>query len=199
VPQSMTYIGDHTVDVDDGKWQQLVHASILAVAKPAAPELSTMMTNIAGVERSFAAFVETVEPRLRRALVLTYGPLAGREACADALSWGWEHWDRLRVMTNPVGYLYRVGRTSARQQRSTGHRVGGDTSEIANDVIDVVPELWPAVAGLSEQQRVAVVLVHGYGYRQTEVADTLGIAISTLREHLNRGTTRLRQALEVTE
>lgn len=157
------------------------------------------MTNIAGVERSFAEFVETAEPRLRRALVLTYGPGAGREACVDALSWGWEHWDRLRVMENPVGYLYRVGQTAARRVNSRGEAGLSLAPNAADDTQDVVPELWPAVAGLSRQQRVAVVLVHGYGYSQTEVAAMLGTSISTLREHLNRGTTRLRRTLEVNE
>jgi DNA-directed RNA polymerase specialized sigma24 family protein len=158
-----------------------------------------MMTNIADIERSFAVFVHTAEPRLRRALVLAYGPANGREACVDALSWGWEHWARLRAMSNPVGYLYRVGQTAARRQRVPLHHIAAPSRTEAADEVDVVPELWPQVEGLSPRQRVAVVLVHGYGYSQTEVADVLGISISTLREHLSRGTSRLRRALEATE
>jgi RNA polymerase sigma factor (sigma-70 family) len=59
-----------------------------------------------------------------------------------------------------------------------------------------VPELAPALARLSEQQRAAVVLVHGYAMSQREAAETLGISVSTLREHLDRGMTRLRNELE---
>ena len=60
----------------------------------------------ARTEGAVAAFVREVEPRLRQALVATYGPVDGREATVDALSWAWEHWDRLRDVRNPGGYLY---------------------------------------------------------------------------------------------
>lgn len=43
----------------------------------------------------FAALMRNVEPRLLQALVSVYGPRDGREAPAEALSWAWEHWDRL--------------------------------------------------------------------------------------------------------
>ena len=32
---------------------------------------------------------------------------------AEALAFGWEHWNRVREMDNPCGYLYRVGRSRA--------------------------------------------------------------------------------------
>ena len=64
---------------------------------------------------SFETFVGEVEPRLRRALVATYGPVAGRDATVDALAWAWEHRDRLPSLDNPGGYLYRVGQTAARR------------------------------------------------------------------------------------
>ena len=51
------------------------------------------------------------EPRLRRALVASFGPVEGRAATVDALSWAWEHWDRIDSAGNKLGYLYRVGRT----------------------------------------------------------------------------------------
>ena len=61
----------------------------------------------------FAVFVEHAESRLRRGLSAAFGLTRGREAALDALSWGWENWDRLRLMDNPVGYLYRVGQSRA--------------------------------------------------------------------------------------
>jgi len=38
------------------------------------------------------------------------GQVSGREVAQEALEYGWEHWERLRSMENPVGYLYKVGR-----------------------------------------------------------------------------------------
>lgn len=144
---------------------------------------------------AFTAFVGDAEPRLRRALVATYGPVVGREAALDALSWAWEHWQRLETMTNPVGYLYRVGQTAARRQVQTRPvAVPPPTGDAGSP--DPVPELEPALERLSEQQRGAVVLVHGYGFSLREAAGVLDVGVSTLREHLGRGMARLREAME---
>ena len=67
---------------------------------------------------SFTTFVKDVEPKLRHSLIPVVGLEAGTEATAAALAYGWEHWDRLRSMDTPAGYLYRVARTKARQASS---------------------------------------------------------------------------------
>jgi DNA-directed RNA polymerase specialized sigma24 family protein len=152
-----------------------------------------MSVETAATSTAFAEFLQRSEPRLRRALVATYGPVVGRDATVDALSWAWEHWDRMASMDNPVGYLYRVGQTAAARHR-TELRVAPPVSNV--DGAEPVPELAPALGRLSEQQRAAVVLVHGYALSQREAADTLGIAVSTLREHLDRGMSRLREELK---
>jgi DNA-directed RNA polymerase specialized sigma24 family protein len=50
---------------------------------------------------------------------------------------------------------------------------------------------------LSERQRIAVVLVHAYGWDRKETADLLGTSPSTLSTHLDRGLRKLRTALGV--
>ena len=62
---------------------------------------------------SFTDFVRQVEPRLRHALCAAFGSDRGREATADALAFGWEHWDRIRTMENPAGYLFGCGQEPA--------------------------------------------------------------------------------------
>ena len=57
----------------------------------------------------FTAFVRDVEPRLLHALVAHYGPVDGREATVDALSWAWENWDRLADVVLMRGADERVG------------------------------------------------------------------------------------------
>jgi hypothetical protein len=52
---------------------------------------------------SYTDFVREAEPRLRRALCVAFGRELGLEATAEALAWGWEHWDRMRKMHNPTG------------------------------------------------------------------------------------------------
>ncbi|MDO8391496.1 MAG: hypothetical protein Q7V57_13530 [Actinomycetota bacterium] len=57
---------------------------------------------------TFEKFVRGEGPRLRAALVATFGPQRGTEAVADALAYGWENWERIEPMDNRMGYLFRV-------------------------------------------------------------------------------------------
>ncbi len=57
----------------------------------------------------------------------------------------------------------------------------------------------PALAKLSEQQRTTVLLVHAFGWSQTDVAQLLHVNVSTVREHLARGLIRLRTTLGVND
>jgi DNA-directed RNA polymerase specialized sigma24 family protein len=142
-------------------------------------------------DESFAAFYARIEPPLRRALMATYGPEIGREAAADALAWAWAHQDRLATMEHPLPYLYRVGRTSTRGRRVRILHARSDWSEPW-----VEPALAGGLAALSPRQRVAVVLVHGYAWTLSEVATLLGVRVTTVQNHLERGLKRLRDHLK---
>ena len=146
----------------------------------------------------FADFVVRVEPRLRIALVATYGAVDGRNAALDALSWAWENWDKVAGMSNPAGYLYRVGQTSTRRNRARPLPV--ELLPLTDrEPAEITPELIPALAALSTQQRTVVVLVYAFEWTQREVAALLEINPSTVREHLERATVRLRALLEVAD
>lgn len=153
-----------------------------------------MSVKTVGSSMTFTEFFEQSEQRLRHALVASYGPAIGRESALDALSWGWEHWAQLQVMDNPIGYLYRVGQSAARRLSKSPPPVALQSLPAGDP--EIAPELQPALARLSEQQRASVVLVHGYGMSQRHAADVLGISVSTLREHLSRGMQRLRNDLK---
>lgn len=143
---------------------------------------------------SFTAFVEEHESRLRAAMIACYGPDRGGEATSEALAYGWEHWDRIRSMDNPAGYLYRVAQHAGIPRRR--HPVFPEPPHHSDPLIE--PGLPDALAALSERQRAAVMLVHSFGWTQSETARFLGISESSLRNHLRRGMSKLRSALEVT-
>lgn len=134
------------------------------------------------------------EPKLRHALVAALGQQLGVEATSIALAWGWEHRDRLRDMENPVGYLYRVGRTRIQPRRRT--RTFVDVPSHA--VPEIEPGLPSALAKLSEKQRAAVMMVHADDWTRQEAAAALDITVSSLDTHLARGLERLRSELGVT-
>ena len=143
---------------------------------------------------SFTEFVRDVEPRLRHALVAAFGVDAGSEATAEALAYGWEHWDRVRDRPNPAGYLFGVGRNTARRQAS--RRAVFPVPPVGHDHA-VEPGLPAALAKLSEKQRIAVLLIHGDEWTWAEVAELLGVSVSTVQKHLDRGMSKLRAAIGV--
>ena len=147
-----------------------------------------------GGRQDFEAFVRDTEPRLSRALAAVFGFEDGRDATAEALAYAWENWSRLQDIGNLPGYLFRVGQTRGRRRRT---RVLFAVPDAADHVFE--PGLPAALAALTERQRVAVVLVHGYGYTLREVAELAGIRQTTVQNHLTRGLARLRSTLGVSD
>lgn len=145
---------------------------------------------------SFTEFVKGAEPRLRRALVARYGGQEGREAVAEALAYAWEHWDRVSGMDNPVGYLYRVGRTRG----TWGFRRPLQFPRLEEPAAAswFEPALPAAIEHLPARQRTAVMLVKAHGYTYDETADVMGIGRTTVQKHVERALRKLRKALEVT-
>jgi RNA polymerase sigma factor (sigma-70 family) len=142
----------------------------------------------------YEEFVAISGPRLRAGLVAAYGPECGIDATSEALAWGWEHWDRLAAMENPTGYLYRVGQTAARRSRRPQ---GFLPTPSSTEIPEIEPGLATALERLTEQQRVVVVLVHGYDWSQAEVAELLAITSSTVHTTLARALVNLKRSLEV--
>lgn len=143
---------------------------------------------------SYEEFVQSNGPRLRAGLVAAYGPDVGIDAASDALAWGWEHWDRLSAMENPAGYLYRVGQTAARRSRRPQGFLPMPSSM---SIPDVEPGLATGLEKLTEQQRVVVLLVHGFDWSQAEVAELLEVTPSTVHATLARALNHLKRHLEV--
>jgi DNA-directed RNA polymerase specialized sigma24 family protein len=126
---------------------------------------------VAQVSRAdtFTAFVASHEVRLRQSLMAACGGEIGSDAAAEALEYAWANWERVRDMENPVGYLFKVGRSQARKEFGRRRPVLDpvDTARIP----EVEPKLPKALSKLSQRQRTAVLLVHGYGWTETEVGD----------------------------
>ena len=73
------------------------------------------------------------------------------------------------------------------------------SGEADSGLPDLDPGLVPALRSLTEHQRVAVVMVHGFGWSQAEVAEVLSISPSTVRTHIARALVHMKKALEVVE
>ncbi len=150
----------------------------------------TAKTISGNLNERFERFVTLYEPRLRRALVTRFGTEEGRDATAEALAYAWEHWTTLETIENPLGYLYRVGQSRSRKRELRVVFLLPETTEH-----EFEPKLPEALRKLSDHQRLAVVLVHAYGWRVTEVAELLGVKPNTIQNHLARGLRRLRKSI----
>ena len=121
-----------------------------------------------------------------------YGSERGREAAAEGLAYAWEHWATVRHAANPLGLLYRVGQSRTRNRKVPVAFEASGTADVAFE-----PGLLPALTELTEAQRTAVVLVHGFGWTMREVGDMTGVKVTSVQNHLERALRKLRAALKV--
>ena len=143
-------------------------------------------------DEGFSLFFAETEPRLRRALVAACGAARGSEATTEAMTYAWEHWTRVRDMTSPIGYLFRVGRSRTRLRR---RRPPLFPEPRTDDTPWIEPGLGRALASLTVKQRLAVVLIHGFEFSYREAADLMKVSPSTVENHLERGMKKLRSSL----
>jgi RNA polymerase sigma-70 factor (ECF subfamily) len=142
----------------------------------------------------FTEFARDIEPRLRYALAGRLPPDRARDATQDALIYAWRHWDEVRSMSNPGGYLYVV----AKRRGWRTHRQAAQLSEIGTtDPPPIEPGLATALERLSTMQRQVVYLVEGLGISQHETAELLGVSRTTVQTHLERALHHLRLELGV--
>ncbi len=146
---------------------------------------------------SFTEWATEAEPKIRQSLTAAFGVQVGKDAAADALAMAWEQWPRVSVMDNPIGYVYGIGRNKARRMKTRRQPMFVAVPEQL--LPNIEPGLPAAVANLPEQQRITVTLLHGYGWTMSEVAELLGTKKTTVQNHAERGLTKLRNALGVTQ
>jgi RNA polymerase sigma-70 factor (ECF subfamily) len=143
---------------------------------------------------SFTQFVEAHERRLRQSLTAAFGSEIGKEAAAEALAYGWEHWDKVVETDNPGGYLYRVGYNLARRMKPRRVQLPTPAPET---LPWVEPGLPAALASLSERARTVITLLHGFQWSMSEVADHLGVSKGTVQSYSDRALKKLRTKLGV--
>lgn len=148
-------------------------------------------------DQGFEEFVRADGERLRRVMSSQYGVDIGCESTDSALAWAWEHWDRLRGMSNPAGYLYRVAQTQARRTITRGRPVTFPPEPMvrADSGASIDGDLAVALLSLPDQQRLAVLMVHVYGWTPIEVGRITSTPAVTVRSHLRRGLRHLRTSL----
>lgn len=145
---------------------------------------------------AFSVFVRETGPGLKHALMAALGSEMGVEATAQALTYGWEHWERVEGMENPGGYLYRVGRNWGKR-RLKRRAFRPQYPPVSADLPWVEPGLPEALAALSGRQRTVVVLVYAADWSFEQVASLLGLSRGAVHKHAERALAHLRDSLGV--
>lgn len=151
-------------------------------------------------EVDFRDFFEREYERLGRAAFLLCGDAGEAEELAqEAFVRVYEHWDRVREMGSPVGYLYRV---ALNLQRSRLRRLGAwarrrPVAEPAGPGdpaawVETRDEIARGLAALPVGQRAALLLVEWLGMSDEEAGRVLGIAPTSVRVRISRARTALR-------
>lgn len=141
-------------------------------------------------EAEFERFLGGLEPKLRRAVVGHVPPEDAADAVAEAFAYAWQHWNRVRLLDNPGGYLFRVAQSKSRQRKQ-----GREAAAAPAEMPGVEPGLVRGMRSLPPQQRSAVWLVHGCGWTYAETAVALGISASAVGTHVSRGLASLRLSM----
>jgi len=133
-----------------------------------------------------------LEPRLRQALFAYAGPHDVDDAIGETFAVLCTDPERILAMGNPHGYLYRIARDKVRGRR----RLDPVLPPVRHALQpEVTPELAPALARLSPNQRTSVFLAAGLGWSWVEIGEFLGTGPSTVRNHYRRGIEKLRTAI----
>jgi RNA polymerase sigma-70 factor (ECF subfamily) len=149
---------------------------------------------------SFELFFAEQQVRLLRAsFVLTGSPQEAEELTQEAFLSVWERWDRVTVMTDPIGYLYRTALNRHRSKRRMLQRAAKRLVGAANDAdafaaADERDAM--ALAHLSPRQRAAIVLTSMLGFGTEEAARILDVRPATVRSLTSQGRAAMREVLD---
>jgi RNA polymerase sigma-70 factor, ECF subfamily len=150
---------------------------------------------------SFEDFVLQNHERLFGALcLLTNDRYEAEEIAQDAFVRILERWDRVRLVEDPTGYLFR---TAMNVFRKRFRRASLAIRRAANVVptVDFVQQIEArdvvvrSIAKLPKEQRAALIVTSLLGYSSDEAAGILGAKPSTVRARATRARVALREAI----
>jgi RNA polymerase sigma factor (sigma-70 family) len=149
-----------------------------------------------GSRTDFDAWYRAEHPRVVAALTVAVGSSdVAADATAEAFVRAYERWDRVRRMSSPGGWLYRVALNVARR-RARRLRLEQDLLRRAGPPpapppSALHPEVWEAVTSLTPRQRAAVALRYVLDLTEAEVAQVMGITRGAASAHLVAARQRL--------
>jgi RNA polymerase sigma-70 factor (ECF subfamily) len=148
---------------------------------------------------SFEEFYRATFPRLFTSLCLVTGSRHQAEEIAqEAFVRVFERWDRVGVLEDPTGYVFRVSmnvfrsryRRASLSLRRTLWLAPAATDDLAN--VETHDEVVRLLLGLNPKQRAAVLLTAILDYSAEEAGGMLGLRASSVRSLTTRARARMK-------
>lgn len=155
-------------------------------------------------DEELARFCARAYPQLVAALAHQFGDRwLAEELAQEALVRACDRWDRVRSLSSPVGWTFRVGlnlgrsRLRRRAAERRAHARRGPERQVASDP-DTADRMAvrEALAALGDRQREVVVLRYFLGLTAAEVAALVGSTEGAVRVTTHRAINRLRDVLD---
>jgi RNA polymerase sigma-70 factor (ECF subfamily) len=146
---------------------------------------------------AFEALYREHAERLWRAVFASTGD---REVASDAVAEAFAQCLRRGdAVRSPKAWLWRAAFRIAAGEMQRRRRPPVVEVDRAYELPEGPMALVRALRALPERQRAVLVLHYYADYRTREIAEILGSSAATVRVHLSRGRTRLRELLEETD
>lgn len=151
-------------------------------------------------EAEFDWWYRSAYPQVARAVYLIVRDRGHAEEIAqDAFLQMLRHWETVGWYEQPGAWVRRVAirmavRQAGRERRRSSLEFLARTPP-ADQPVPARPEVLAAVGTLSPMQRAAVVLYYWSDQPIQEIARTLAVSESTVKQHLFRARTRLAEVL----
>jgi RNA polymerase sigma-70 factor (sigma-E family) len=131
----------------------------------------------------------------RFAYLLTGDPDAADDVTAEAMAETWKNWARVASADWPLAYVRRIvaniagARTArlVRERRSWRLWSAGRSEQSEVPDTDAAVDLRQLLLRLPARKRACVVLRYYYGLSERETAETLGVAVGTVKSQSSRG------------
>jgi RNA polymerase sigma-70 factor (ECF subfamily) len=152
--------------------------------------------------QSFEEFFEAESRVLFRRLCLVTGNRhEAEEVMQDAFLIVFERWERVQVMDDPIGYLYRTAfnvfkKRSRRAALALRRTLGLAQSVDEFAAADTRSVIADALSMLTPRQRAAIVLTDLLGYSSATASQVLGVRPVTIRVLASQGRAAMRLAME---
>ena len=152
-------------------------------------------------DHEFRAFYERLQPRaVGAARRLVGSSAAAEDLAAEAFARAYSRWPAVQKHPNPDAWLLRVVGNLAidhvrREARRPEVRAEGGRRDPAAEDATLRIDLAKAINRLSNRQQEVVVMRYLIDLTEEDVAVSLGMSTGSVKTHLHRATTKLRDEL----